>query len=601
MPLPELLRKFTCVLAVTVGLNASAQIEPRPIQIFPGQQSWIDVPEQAAATEGLLDVGGARIWYWDTGGQGEPVVLVHPFSGSALIWGYQQPVLAQAGYRVIAYSRRGHYGSDVGAEENPGTGAGDLLQLVDHLELDKFHLVGFAAGADVLPDFAVSHSDRLLSLTIGCTIGVPGDPAYRASDDTLLPAEFRALPAWLKELSPAYRAANPEGTEAWRRLEAISKTRRVPVPAMNDVTPARIAEIDVPVLLLTGDSDLYMPPHRLREYAKYWTNPEVAIFREAGHSVYWEQPEGFNRLLLDFLGRSSTPAQQRPPGPAADDMPAVDVRVVPAQYSWRPEPEQAPADEGYVDVGGVRLWYWDTGGEGEAVMLMHPYTGSAAIWGYQQPVLVEAGYRVIAYSRRGHYRSDAGPPENPGNSVDDLHALVEHLGLSRFHLVGSAAGGFIVPDYAASYPDNLISMIIATSTGGAVDPEYTATFFRIRTPEIVELPHWLKELGPSYRAAYPAGVERWRELEQLSVHRLMRPPAKNRLTWEAYESLRVPALLIGADADLYMPPPMLRELGGHLRESEIVIIQDSGHSAYWEQYEAFNSVMLEFLRRHREN
>lgn len=554
------------------------------------------MPVQATATEGLLDVGGARIWYWDTGGEGEPVVLVHPFSGSALIWGYQQPVLVQAGYRVIAYSRRGHFGSDVGSEENPGTGAGDLLQLAEHLDLDKFHLVGFAAGADVLPDFAVSYPDRLLSMTIGCTIGVPGDPAYRESDSTLLPPEFRAMPAWLKELSPAYRAANPDGTEEWRRLEAISKTRRVPVPAMNDITPARIGNIDVPILLLTGDSDLYMPPERLRNYSRYWANPEVAIFSEAGHSVYWEQPEGFNRLLLDFLGRNSAPVQDQ-----VADRSGVEVRTIPGQTEWQPVPEQAPAEEGYADIDGIRLWYLDTGGEGEVVVLLHPYTGSAAIWGYQQPVLVEAGYRVIAYSRRGHYRSDAGPPDNPGNYVDDLQALVEHLGLGRFHLIGSAAGGFIVPDYAASFPDNLISMTIATSTGGAVDPEYTDTFFRIRTSEIVELPHWVKELGPSYRAAYPEGVERWRALEQLSVHQTMRPPAKNRLTWDVYQRLQIPVLLIGADADLYMPPPMLRELASHFREPEVVMIMDSGHSAYWEQYEAFNSVLLDFLQRHRSN
>ena len=189
------------------------------------QTSWDDTPAQAPAAEGKLDVGGARIWYWDTGGAGEAVVLVHPYSGSALNWGYQQPALSAAGYRVVAYSRRGHHGSDAGSSENPGTGAGDLHQLAEHLGIGRMHLVGLAAGADILPDFAISRPERLLSLVIGCTIGKPGDPAWSARESELLPPEVRNLPRWISELGPSYRAACPEGVKRWRELEARSRTR----------------------------------------------------------------------------------------------------------------------------------------------------------------------------------------------------------------------------------------------------------------------------------------------------------------------------------------------------------------------------------------
>src|SRR6266567_2890782 len=72
-----------------------------------------------------------------------------------------------------------------------------------------------------------------------------------------------------------------------------------------------------------------------------------------------------------------------------------------------PIPPQAPAKEGIAVLPGTRLAYWDTAGNGEAVVLLHPATGSARIWSYQQPVFVKAGYRVIAYSRRGYGGSDA--------------------------------------------------------------------------------------------------------------------------------------------------------------------------------------------------
>ena len=74
----------------------------------------VPIPAQVAAKEGLAQLADTRLFYWDTGGDGQPIVLMHPASGSALIWGYQQPVFAKAGYRVIAYSRRGHNGSDPG-------------------------------------------------------------------------------------------------------------------------------------------------------------------------------------------------------------------------------------------------------------------------------------------------------------------------------------------------------------------------------------------------------------------------------------------------------------------------------------------------------
>src|SRR4051812_38787831 len=95
-----------------------------------------------------------------------------------------------------------------------------------------------------------------------------------------------------------------------------------------------------------------------------------------------------------------------------------------------PVPPQAPAKEGIADLPGTRLSYWDTGGNGEAILLLHPATGSTRIWSYQQPVFVKAGYRVIAYSRRGYGGSDPVLKENPGTAAGDLHNLADSLGLN---------------------------------------------------------------------------------------------------------------------------------------------------------------------------
>src|SRR5258708_14460960 len=65
-----------------------------------------------------------------------------------------------------------------------------------------------------------------------------------------------------------------------------------------------------------------------------------------------------------------------------------------------PVPPQAPAKEGIAVLPGTRLAYWDTGGNGEAVVLLHPPTGSARIWSDQQPVFLKAGYPRLPHSRR---------------------------------------------------------------------------------------------------------------------------------------------------------------------------------------------------------
>src|SRR5689334_21103147 len=73
-----------------------------------------------------------------------------------------------------------------------------------------------------------------------------------------------------------------------------------------------------------------------------------------------------------------------------------------------PAPISAPAS--VAKLAGVDLWYWDSGGEGPALVLLHPATGSGLVWGYQQAAFAAAGYRVIGYSRRGFSGSSAVDP-----------------------------------------------------------------------------------------------------------------------------------------------------------------------------------------------
>src|SRR6266853_525762 len=180
-------------------------------------------------------------------------------------------------------------------------------------------------------------------------------------------------------------------------------------------------------------------------------------------------------------------------------------------------PSTVAARETYAQLPGVRLWYSDSGGSGVPVVFLHAATGSSRVWGKQIPAFTAAGYRVISYDRRGYGRTvidPAGP--QPGAGADDLENLMNHLGIDRFHLVGTAAGGFIAFDYALSFPNRLRSLVVAHSIGGVLDADYQKLGSRIRPPQFDALPPEVRELGPSYRAADPEGTERWMELERTS-------------------------------------------------------------------------------------
>jgi pimeloyl-ACP methyl ester carboxylesterase len=264
----------------------------------------VPIPAQVSAKAEIATLPQTKLWYWDTGGNGTPVVLLHPATGSSEIWGYQQPVLARAGHRVIAYSRRGYFKSDPVPKENPGTASGDLADLLDHLSVRKCHLVGSAAGCAIGLDFALSNPARLYSLTLACGVGGILDEEYaKMAADIRLPG-FDALPAEFRELSPSYRASNPQGTAQWAALEhaAITGNRVGQIPA-NRITFAALEKMTVPTLLIGGDADLAVAPPMLRAIQSHLPDAELMFVPEAGHSVYWEQPEAFNRALLAFFAR----------------------------------------------------------------------------------------------------------------------------------------------------------------------------------------------------------------------------------------------------------------------------------------------------------
>jgi pimeloyl-ACP methyl ester carboxylesterase len=255
----------------------------------------------------------------------------------------------------------------------------------------------------------------------------------------------------------------------------------------------------------------------------------------------------------------------------------------------------------FAELPGVKLWFTDSGGTGAPLILLHANTGTSAVWANQVASFSKAGYRVIAFDRRGWGKSIANPATGaqPGTVAGDLDALADHLKLDTFHLLGVAGGGFAALDYAAWRPERLKSLVIGASTGRVTDKEVADFIARIEIPELRKLPAVYREVGPSYRGANPDGTRRWIEIDEHA----RRPdavdqPLRTPNTFAKIETIPTPTLVIAADGDLLAPPALMRIWADHVKNHEWAIVPDSGHAIAWERPEIFNERVLAFVKRH---
>ena len=175
--------------------------------------------------------------------------------------------------------------------------------------MDRFHLVATAAGGIGGLAYALEHPERVRSLVVSNSIGGVEDPAYLEVQQRLRPPEIQDLPIELRELGPSYRGTDPEGAQRWMEIERSSHGEGghwagghgARQPLRHPMTLARLETLKVPVLIVSGGADLLSPPALMRLLAAPIPDCQMVMVPEAGHAAFWEQPETWNRLVLEFL------------------------------------------------------------------------------------------------------------------------------------------------------------------------------------------------------------------------------------------------------------------------------------------------------------
>jgi pimeloyl-ACP methyl ester carboxylesterase len=263
---------------------------------------------------------GTRLYYEETGA-GTPVIFVHEYAGDHRSWEPQMRHFGQR-YRAITYAARGYPPSDVPgniALYSQTRAADDIGAVLDHLHIDKAHVVGLSMGGFATLHFGFRHAARARSLVVaGCGYGAePGQrDRFRAEAETI--AEFiatqgMAVFAEKYAYGPTrvqFENKDSRGFAEFKRMlgehDAVgARNTQLGVqrerPSLYDLVP-QMQALTVPTLILTGDEDWpCLAPGILMK--QQITTAALAVMPNCGHAINIEDPDEFNRLVGNFLAQ----------------------------------------------------------------------------------------------------------------------------------------------------------------------------------------------------------------------------------------------------------------------------------------------------------
>jgi non-heme chloroperoxidase len=280
-------------------------------------------------TVGQENSGNIDLYYEDQG-SGRPVVLIHGWPLSGRSWEKQVPVLLDAGYRVIAYDRRGF-----GDSSKPTFGydydtfAEDLHSIVTELDLREVTLVGFSMGGGEVARYLGTYgSDRVRQAVFMAAVPpfllkTPDNPS--GVDGSVFEGIKKAIaadrPAFLsKFLADFFNVDSLGGKQISDEVVRLSwniAAGASPVGTLACVSAwvtdfrADLARIDVPTLVVHGDADRILPLSATGTPTQEAVRgSRLVVVKNGPHGLNWTHAEEVNRELLDFIGQTQRSARE---------------------------------------------------------------------------------------------------------------------------------------------------------------------------------------------------------------------------------------------------------------------------------------------------
>ena len=259
--------------------------------------------------------------YYEEAGNGGAVIFVHEFAGDHRSWEPQMGFFSRR-YRCIAYNARGYPPSDVPDDRerySQDRARDDIRAVLDHLGIDKAHVVGLSMGGFATLHFGLGYPDRALSLVVGgCGYGAEKDKRDQFQAEVDAAADM-AKSLTGQEFAETYGSGptrvqfqnkDPRGWQLFRDMLAEHSMTGAAMtlagvqarrPSLYDLEDA-LRGLSVPTLILTGDED---EPCLLPNVFMKRTIPSSAlqVIPNSGHTINLEEPAAFNQAVADFLAQ----------------------------------------------------------------------------------------------------------------------------------------------------------------------------------------------------------------------------------------------------------------------------------------------------------
>ncbi len=249
-------------------------------------------------TRGYADLEGHRTWFADSGGVGEPILLLHGgISDSDLLLEPLEPAMGER-FRILAFDRRGHgRTADTGAAFHYDDMATETIAAIEKLIAGPAHLIGWSDGGNVALLVALRRPDLVRSLVL---IG-----SNYHFDGNMPTGPGGSGPKMLRD---RYAERSPDGAEHFAAVFEKSKAMWATEPTL---TTDDLRRVSVPALVVVGDGDLLTLAHTASLYESLPLG-QLAVIPGASHGVVFEKPDLVIRLIGDFLNAPGKPETHMP-------------------------------------------------------------------------------------------------------------------------------------------------------------------------------------------------------------------------------------------------------------------------------------------------